>query len=238
MSKAETSKPTDNKDSKSKNEVVENLRSINKGEYLKQCIIPFRDLLNEIKKDTNADLEELAEGLGLSRQTVIQFLNDENEDDPYQPPIGRINIITLWQTLTDKSIYLKRERAKKKLQPKHETARSNFHKNGLNRMLTTMGFQAIGVIDGNNLSKASIEKAYRIVSSLSSDRVTDEVVWKIEDSISEQILNSIINKNESRSTVHVSEEAILHALKDYEESEAEGSKISDARILAKKSLMK
>jgi hypothetical protein len=177
-------------------EIIKNLLESNKKEYFKKHVFSFRQLLNKIKEDVNANLEEFSEGLGLSRQVVVKFLNDE--DNKYDLPIGRANIITLWESLTNDAIYNSRERKRKVLKNEHIEARAKLRANGYNELLTTAGFQAVNTIDINTLPKKAIEKAHTIISRLSSHSDEDSLFWKVEDAVSEKILNRIIIKEQEK----------------------------------------
>ena len=174
-------------------EFIEKLRENYKSEYFNDYILAFRNYLNETKEETNASLEEIHRGLGLSKQIVINFLKGKTSN---MLPIGRADVITLWETLTNEDIYkpLAGFRERKRLLPDHHLARKKLRAKGYNDLLITAGFHPKNTSNLDEIPKKKIERMYNIITRLSKDYISDSLVWKIEDIISEQILNDQIGR--------------------------------------------
>jgi hypothetical protein len=179
-----------NNESKLHPKILE-LRKENKNIYDQQNS-KFRKYLEGVIPQVGTNLEEIADGLGISRQTTFDLFK---EDKPF-PRLERFNLINLWEVLSDSEIYLSRNR-KSKLQENHILARNKLRKDGSGELLSKLGFSDENMritIDNLDLPKDSIERIYPIISRLPSKVMSNNFVWKIENSISEQI-EDFINSN-------------------------------------------
>ena len=93
-----------------------------------------QQLCQELKRyltDLKATQEELSEGLRISRQSLVSFLQSPNKG----LPIKRSNLIALWQHLTDQ------EKIKnKKLSESAKINRKQLRKQGVDRLLQLAGY--------------------------------------------------------------------------------------------------
>jgi hypothetical protein len=143
----------------------------------KKCLYEFIQVLKAVMSEMGATHEEIAEGLDLSRQTIFDLLNGKSSTY-----IDRLDLITLWEVLSNSDIYGKRPR-KSKLQENHINSRECLRADGPDRLLSIFGF----VKETIDLPINSVKKAYQIISRLSSPVVSENLIWKIEDSVAEQI---------------------------------------------------
>lgn len=97
----------------------------------KQYWSKFHRELDFLREKYGASVSELAEGLGISRQRLYNFLNTPEQG----LPLARYQIKTLWSYLTSPSIYRKR-----KLSPEIRQMRSTLGKEDLNSLLMAVGF--------------------------------------------------------------------------------------------------
>jgi hypothetical protein len=166
---------------------VEAVRNRNADEHFHKYVLPFKKYLQQVKDSTNATLEELADGLGISKQVIIKFLKDNDDGEKYELPIGRASLISLCETLSNPEIYEKRERQRKILRSAQRQARAELKVKGLDEMLKTLGLQPVSNISDDRISPVSINKCRALISRLSGDYIDDDFVWKIEEYISKEI---------------------------------------------------
>ncbi len=190
-----TNKSKNNSDKSNLHPQIEKMRDENKISREK-CFSEFSHFLKNVMRETGATHEEVSEGLDLSRQTVFDLLNGKSFIH-----IDKFNLITLWEVLSNSDIYNERPR-KSKLQKNHIDSRERFREDGSERLLSIFGF-AEETID---FPINSVNKAYQIISRLSSPVVSENLIWKIEDSVAEQIRAS---KNNNPTIFDLSESKTL-----------------------------
>ena len=156
---------------------IKKMRDENEALY-KECLSKFGKILEDIMSETGATYEEIAEGLDLSRQTIFDLIKNGKSSIR----IDKFALITLWKVLTDSTIYDERTR-KSSLQDSHINSRKQLKKDTPDRLLSIFGFAEETV----DLPINSVKNAYQIISRLSSPVVTKDLIWKIEDSVAEQI---------------------------------------------------
>jgi hypothetical protein len=174
---------------------IEKMRDENKILH-KKCLSEFGQVLKDIMSETGATHEEVSEGIDLSRQTVFDLINGKSFIN-----IDKFKLITLWEVLSNSDIYNERSR-KSKLQQNYVDSRERLRADGPDRLLSIFGF-AKETID---LPINSVKKAYQIISRLSSPVVSENLIWKIEDSVAEQIRAS---KNNNPTIFDLSESKAL-----------------------------
>ncbi|MCT7953000.1 hypothetical protein NG798_24690 [Ancylothrix sp. C2] len=157
----------------------------------------LRQELTKYKGDLRTSDFQLAKGLDISRQPVIDFMAGTRED----LPIYRANLIRLWDFLTAPE---KMEKLGKRLSKEATKNRERLRKEGPDRLLRLAGFlprsQSL-TVDGEPLKD---KKIYRIVSRLSSFWIPDKNLWSIE----EAILNAILKEVPSQENALFSEKLI------------------------------
>jgi hypothetical protein len=129
---------------------------------------------------------EIGKALGLSRQFINQFMrwnNNKSEDKTAKQtlPISRQKLISLWEYVTSEAQIRK---------TKTETAKENRRKlrvQTAHNLLEISGFLGLNrqSVVGNDLSK--LEKFDRIIFRLSNKTLTSSDIWKIEETVINQL---------------------------------------------------
>jgi len=149
----------------------------------------LRRKLKELQDEKQFSATEIAEGLGISRQTYAEFINyDENKDKDKGKtlPIYRDSLLALWDFLTAPQ----QIEDKRHLSPENRAKRQSLKNESPDRLLEIVGFlpesQSLA-LDGDPLRQ---KKIHRIASRLCSSWIQDKDLWKME----EIILNTIIEE--------------------------------------------
>ena len=119
----------------------------------------LRQELQRYKSELGTSHSELADGLGLSRQPVVSFMQEDRED----LPIYRSHLVRLWDQITSPESYPTRG-----LSEVRRTNRQSLRKDGPSRLLKLAGF----LPDEENLKLEVSPKRHhqiqRLVSGLSN----------------------------------------------------------------------
>lgn len=172
------------------NKVEEKYRAEEQGYWEK-----FYKELNELKEQLDATNVELAEGLGISRQSLVTFMNSSDKE---KLPINRANILQLFDKLTDSKII----QESKRLSDKAKHNREKFKEKGLETLLNAAGLTNVTSkqqylhVDSNKYP--FIES---IVNRLSNLKFTDTDFNKLITDIESQISNSI--NTQTKEITHV-----------------------------------
>lgn len=155
--------------------------------------------------------EELAIGLKISRQVVIDFLSDEPSRADL--PIYRSNLIALWRYITSPNTIQTRQdkpqvrgSAKARLSEQHIEERRKWEKEGCDRLLESAGFRSTSKELESGTSFKGLKRSHRIVSRLSSNWLTDGDSWKVQEASLNAIseLKSLCSDNNSESIIPLS----------------------------------
>lgn len=145
----------------------------------------LRAELKRWKEHMKVSDEEIAVGLGISRQTVQQFMTYKiGEDGKIKQvatlPIHRNNLISLFDYVTSQS-QIEADKPKKSASQKDN--RLKLRQKTANDLLEQSGFLGITrqSIIKNNFSE--VEKFQRIVFRLSNKSLTTRDIWRIEEMI-------------------------------------------------------
>jgi hypothetical protein len=167
-------------------------------EQVKQTSIDYfanlRQELRRLKKDLKISDHEISQGFSLSRQVVNQFMRWEGSEDSTARqtlPISRQDLISLWEHVTSegqiretKTEIAKENRRKLRLQTAHN----------LLEMSGFLGLERPQSVVGNDLSK--LEKFDRIIFRLSNKTLTSSDLWKIEETVINQLAQLTSNSQE------------------------------------------
>ena len=125
----------------------------------------LRQELQRYKTELGASHSELADGMGISRQPVVSFMQEKRED----LPIYRAHLVRLWDHLTSPESYPKRG-----VSEARRTNRQALRNDGPSHLLKLAGF----LPDEENLKLEVIPKRHqqiqRLVSGLSNIPVPDD----------------------------------------------------------------
>jgi hypothetical protein len=144
--------------------------------------------LQSIKSLVKAPNEEIAIGLCISRQVLMDFMSDSTPTR-YDLPISRANLIALWKYVTaEKTIEQRQEQgqgrgfAKARLSEEHIAERRKWREQGCDELLEAAGFRGNSSVPESGTSFKGVERSHRIMSRLSTDWLTDDDVWRIQES--------------------------------------------------------
>lgn len=159
----------------------------------------FHEELNRLKEQLEATDVELAEGLGISRQSLFTFMSSPDEK---KLPIYRSNILQLWDRLTD----IERIQASKRLSDKAKHNRKKFRDEGLETLLNAAGFTNITskqhYLDTNSNKNPFVESIINRLYNLNFD---DAGFYKLTTDIENQISNSINTRTKEITDVNKKE---------------------------------
>ncbi|MGB3642689.1 MAG: hypothetical protein WBA39_34660 [Rivularia sp. (in: cyanobacteria)] len=128
----------------------------------------LRKELEQIKEDLESSNVELAEGLGISRQSLILFLKGDNKG----LPIYRSNLFKLWNFLTEpkKDKKIKEEAIKK---------REQLRKAGPEKILRTAGFLTTGKHSHSSAEFSKYELIDSIANRLNNSKINDRSKFSV-----------------------------------------------------------
>ena len=164
--------------------------------------------LLKIREKMKVSHEERSIGLKVSRQVVIDFLN--NQPSRTDLPIYRSNLIALWQYITSPNTIQTRQdkpqvrgSAKARLSEQHIEERQKWAEEGCDGLLESAGFRSTSKELESGTSFKGLKRSHRIVSRLSNNWLTDGDAWKIQEASLNAIseLKSSYSGNDSEITI-------------------------------------
>ncbi|GJD22596.1 hypothetical protein RIVM261_075520 [Rivularia sp. IAM M-261] len=144
----------------------------------------FYKELNELKEQLEATNVELAEGLGISRQSLVTFMSSPDKE---KLPISRANILQLFDRLTDSKII----QESKRLSDEAKDNREKFQEKGLETLLNAVGFTNVTSKQHLDVDSNKYPFIESIINRLSNLKFTDADFSKLITDIETQISNSI-----------------------------------------------
>ena len=160
----------------------------------------LREELLHYKETLGATNSELSEGLSISRQPLVSFMQGDRSDLPIQ----RSHLTRLWEKLTSPQHYASRRLSKERLQN-----RQALRKLGSSRLLRTAGFSPGEESLQLDVEPERYQQIQRIVSGLSNISVQDDsdfidLISSVEREIVSKVfgLNGVSSKLPSQSLAY------------------------------------
>jgi hypothetical protein len=209
-------------------------------EHYEKHTAKFRGKLKEVKNAVNADLEEIANGFSCSKQKVINFLNHKEENikyNQYQQPFTSAEIKSLWEALTDESIYEDYKGSgdkskRKKIEGKFKEERVKLKQSGYGELLELAGYLPEESIVSDGFSREVIEKSRKIIMRLSNKNISNEDIYDFEDTIADKISESLKHTKETNSSLDI-DNAVKDIAEKYSIPEISTDLKSFEKILSK-----
>ncbi|MBD2023481.1 hypothetical protein H6F80_03440, partial [Leptolyngbya sp. FACHB-711] len=118
----------------------------------------LHDVLEQLKADLEATHVELAQGLQISRQPLVSFMQ---APEKRSLPIHRANLVKLWDFLTDPALL-----EHKKISETAKQKRHQFRQQGADRLLEAAGFCPVSQPNFSPLNRSSREQQIQRITSM------------------------------------------------------------------------
>lgn len=146
----------------------------------------LRSILAEWKRTMKVTDEEMALGLGISRQAVNKFINGSTET----LPVYRNNLICLHKYITDD------DRIESIKSKDAKINRQNLQDEGANNILEKSGFLGLKRKSIITDELSTSDKFHRLIFRLSNKSLNGRDIWNIEELIINQLAQSQLNIKE------------------------------------------
>ncbi|MGJ3253940.1 MAG: hypothetical protein ACFE0J_22830 [Elainellaceae cyanobacterium] len=164
----------------------------------------LKNQLESLRDNYDVSVADLAEGLGISRQKLYNFMGNPSEGLPIQ----RSDLIILWDILTDPNAL-----KKKRLSANAKTKRQDLREKGFNSLLDAAGFAHSDRANSQHHAEGETRHVdpslNRVIARLSSAWIEDDI---LRARIIDSVLNAVLDQGRMNRNFYMAPMSVEQAL--------------------------